>query len=63
MRYKYRLWLWHYNCERMHSGLKMFGRTPAQKFAASCLEASLTLLPIVRRDDFPPSDEDFVLVT
>jgi transposase InsO family protein len=63
IRYKYQLWLYEYNYKRKHSGLKMFGCTPAQKLASACLESFNLLIPIVRRVDFSPSNKDFILVT
>lgn len=63
IRYQLKLWLYHYNYERPHSGLKMNGRTPAQKLASSYLEAHYNLIPVIRQDDFHLRQEDFLLVT
>lgn len=42
--YKYRLWLYHYNYERRHSGYGMHNLTPAQKIASVLLKLSVNTL-------------------
>ncbi len=63
IQYQFQLWLYHYNYERKHSWLKMFGRTPAQKLVSSYLESFQTLIPIIQDDLFHTSQVDFVKVT